>query len=267
MHRWQVGDVEVVRIEDEDFALGSDQPVPAWAVAAGLAPSAAETYLAFTAYGIRSGDRRIVVDPWIANDHPRTLPEAGERADGLLAQLAEAGFAADDVDQVVLTHVDGRGWVTRPDADGWRLSFPAARHLIHQDERAAVEQPEELFDGDELRPLTDAGVLDAFADPPALTDAVRLESAPGHNFGHVAVWVESGDQLAVLAGHLFLTVFDVADPTPGPLDGPDAETSRRRILDELADREGLLLLPLVGGPSGGAGRVERDGGGYRLVAP
>ena len=264
MHSWQVGDVEIVRIEDEDFALPSDTPVPAWAVEAGLAPSTEETFLAFTAYGIRSADHRTVVDPWIANDHPRSLPDAAERATGLLGQLADAGFPPDDVDHVVLTHVDGRGWFTLPDGS---LCFPEARHLIHADERAAVERPEALFDGDELAPLAEAGVLDAYDTPPSLTAEVRLEAAPGHNYGHVAVRIDSGGETAVLAGHLFLTVFDVDDPSPGPLDGPEAEATRRRLLDDLADRRGLLLLPLVGGPAGGAGVVERDGDGYRLVAP
>ena len=82
----------------------------------------------------------------------------------------------------------------------------------------------------------------------------------------VLIGIESGGELAVLAGHLFLTVFVVADPVVGEFDGPETEVTRRRILDELDDRHGLLLLPLVGGPAGGAGVVERDGDGYRLVS-
>jgi glyoxylase-like metal-dependent hydrolase (beta-lactamase superfamily II) len=105
-------------------------------------------------------------------------------------------------------------------------------------------------------------------DPPlALTDEVTLRPAPGHNHGHLAVWIESGGKVAALAGHLFLNVFEVADPTlaQGDVLPDDLVPTRRAILDELAARRGLLLLPLVGGPSGGAGLVQRDDdGSYRL---
>jgi glyoxylase-like metal-dependent hydrolase (beta-lactamase superfamily II) len=264
VHRWQVGEVEIVRIEDEDFALPSDVPVPGWAVDAGMAPGTDETFLAFTAYGIRSGDRRILVDPWIANDWPRTQPDAAARSERLLAELTTAGFPPEDVDAVVMTHVDGLGWLTRPDGGGgWRATFPNARHLIHPAEQAAVDRGEPLFNGVSLEPLRT--LLEPSEPPLVLTDEVRLEALPGHNIGHVGIRIDSGGECAALPGHLFLTVFAVADPVVSAGDGPEAETTRRTLLEALADRDGLLLLPLVGGPSGGAGRVERDGQGYRLV--
>jgi glyoxylase-like metal-dependent hydrolase (beta-lactamase superfamily II) len=266
VHRWTVGEVEVVRVEDDDFALPSVGPVPAWAVEAGLAPSATETALAFTAYGIHSRDTRIVVDPWIANDFPRTQPDADERSTSLLDDLAAEGFPAARVDVAVLTHVDGRGWFTRPDGS---VAFANARHLIARDEDAAVRRGDPLFGPEPFRDLLDAIGAEPVDPPLDLTDEVTLAPAPGHNFGHLAVRIESGGELAVLPGHLFLTVFEVADPSlaQGEFFVPDLESTRREVLDELVDRRGLLLLPLVGGPAGGAGVVERDGDGYRLVSP
>ncbi len=270
MHRWTVGDVEIVRVEDEDFDLPSGAPVPEWAVDAGLAPDTQTTSLAFTAYGIRSGDVRIVVDPWIANDFPRALPDADERSTKLLDELTAAGFPPDEVDIVVLTHYDGDGWMTRPDGVGaWTVTFRNARHIVARDELAAIQRGEELFHPGPAADHVVAIGAEPVDPPVALTDEVTLAPAPGHNYGHVAVRIESGGQLAVHAGHLFLTLFSVADPTPqdGEGDGPEAEATRRALLDELADRRGLLLLPLVGGPAGGAGIVERDGPGYRMVSP
>jgi hypothetical protein len=57
----------------------------------------------------------------------------------------------------------------------------------------------------------------------------------------------------------------VADPTEAAdLDPEVATASRRAVLSELADRGGLLLSPLLGGPGGG--RVERrDDDGYALT--
>lgn len=266
MHRWTVGEVEVVRVEDDDFDLPSDVPVPGWAVDAGMAPDTTSTSLAFTAYGIRSGDTRIVVDPWIANDLPRTLPDAPERSTRLIEELAGAGFPPDEVDVVVLTHYDGDGWLTRPDGvGGWTVTFPAARHVAAREELDAIERREELFHPGPAADLV-ATVGAVPVDPPVvLTDEVTLVSAPGHNYGHLAVRIESDGHLAVIAGHLFLNVFEVADPARPQGDfAIEIEPTRRALLEELAGHRGLLLLPLVGGPSGGAGLVERDGEGFRL---
>jgi glyoxylase-like metal-dependent hydrolase (beta-lactamase superfamily II) len=258
-----VGDVEVVRIEDDDFALPSAVPVPSWAVDAGMAPDPGSTFLAFTAYGIRSGDTRIVVDPWIANDFPRSLPDADERSTRLLDQLAAAGFPADDVDVAVLTHVDGRGWFTRPDGS---TTFANARHLIARDEDAAVRRHEEFLGPDPFDDLLDAIGAEPVDPPVDLTDEVSLQPAPGHNYGHVAVRIESGGELAVLPGHLFLNVFEVADPTLSQFDigiHPDLESTRRAILDEWPSAAGSCFCLLwADRPAGrhGSSETERPSG-------
>ncbi len=264
MHRWQVGDVEVVRIEDDDFALPSDQPVPEWAVPH-LAPDPSAFYLAFTAYGLAAGDRRIVVDPWLANDTVRGMPDAAERAGRLLGALADAGFPPDTVDTVVNTHFDGVGWNTRPAGDGWRPTFPNARYLVPRAELEAYAQHDPLFGDLDYSVLLDAGVVDPVDPPLTLTDDVTLVPAPGHNHGHVSVRIESGGDLALIPGHLFLTILEVANPAPRPNDPPEVETSRLAVLAELADRRGLLLSPLFGGSGGGV--VERGPDGYEVVAP
>ncbi len=263
MHRWRVGDVEIVRIEDDDFAVPSARPVPDWAVP-DLAPDTSSYFVAFSAYGIASGSRRIVVDPWLANDFVRTLPDAAERAERLLGALADEGFDPEDVDTVINTHLDGVGWNTRPDGDRWRPTFPNARHLYHRAEHDAYVRGETMFAAVDLSPLFDAGLVDAVDPPFAVADGVSLVDRPGENFGHMAVQVDSGTELAMIPGHLFLSVIGVSDLSPGDEEREDAVVSRARVLDELADRRGLLLSPLFGGTGGG--RVERSADGHRLVA-
>ena len=270
MHRWVVGAVEIVRIEDDDFALPSERPAPAWAVPE-LAPTTDQVGIAFSAFAIADGERRIVVDPWLANEAPRALDDAAERVERLLAELARAGFPADRVDTVVNTHFDGIGWNTRPDParpSGWAPTFGRARSLYPRAEldawRAGTFPPSE----DGLAVLESAGVLngvDLDRDQPVrVSDHVTLRDAPGHNPGHVAVVVESEGALAIIPGHLFLTPFQIDDPTEAAdVDPATAEASRRTLLAELADRDGLLLTPLLGGPGGGT--VRRTGDGYELT--
>jgi glyoxylase-like metal-dependent hydrolase (beta-lactamase superfamily II) len=264
MLRWQVGTVEVFRIDASNFVLPSPVPMPSWAVP-WLTPSVSEAPVAFSALALRSGDQRIVVDPWLADDGPRSRPDATVIIDGLLAELAEVGFPAERVDVVVNTHIDGIGWNTRPAGDGWVPTFPRARYLFPAAELEALDRGVRIAGGDELGPLRDAGVLDAIELPYVLTPEVMLEAAPGHNYGHAAVRIESRGDLAVYPGHLVLSLLQIDSPerNVGELGLVTATATRRRVLGELADRRGLLLTTLIGGP--GAGTVARTAAGFRLA--
>jgi glyoxylase-like metal-dependent hydrolase (beta-lactamase superfamily II) len=265
VHRWTVGDVEIVRIEDDSFALPSDEPAPRWAIP-DFAPSADEVGLAFSAIAIADGARRIVVDPWLANDGPRTRPDAASHVDRLLGELADAGFATDEVDTVVNSHYDGIGWNTRPEID--RPTFPNARYLFARDELDAWREDRfapEVLGLEGIGVLDAAGVLDDVDPPLELTPNVRLEDAPGHAFGHLAVRITSGPATALVGGHLFLSPFQIGDPTvAADHDAVTATRTRRRLLQDLADHDGLLITTLLGGP--GAGHVRRHGDSYRLDA-
>ena len=76
------------------------------------------------------------MDPWfLAN---RDQPDVADTSTQLLAQLAAAGFPPDRVDFVVNSHIDGVGWNTVPDGDGWELAFPNATYLYPAEDVDAV---------------------------------------------------------------------------------------------------------------------------------
>jgi glyoxylase-like metal-dependent hydrolase (beta-lactamase superfamily II) len=266
MQCWKVGDVEVVRIDASNFVLPTELAMPAWAVPA-FTPSPDQMPAAFSALAIRSGDRHIVVDPWIVDDSPRGRPDAGAVIDALLEELADAGFEAGDVDTVVNTHVDGIGWNTRPLDGEWVPTFPRARYVFPAAEIAAIDGGAPVNGAESLGPLRDAGVVDTVEPPLRITPEVTLEDAPGHNAGHFAVRIESGDALAIYPGHLVLSLLqiDTPDRDLGDTDFAVATATRSAILEELARRRGLLLTTLVGGP--GAGAVVHHEPGYRLEVP
>lgn len=265
MHRWQVGAVDILRIEDLDFAVPSDVPVPQWCVPH-FAPSVDEVGIAFSALAIAADGVRIVIDPWLANDGPRDQPDATTTATRLLDELEQSGFPVADVDIVVNTHLDGIGWNTYPTDDGWVPAFPKARYLYPADEVAAIVRGEPIYGNEAFSLLARARDIERVEAPMALTPSISLVPAPGHNFGHVAVRIESDDELALYPGHLVLSPLQVDDPSSGDDDNPFRETAiktRRRLLNELADRDGLLLTTLLGGPGGGV--VHRnDDDGFRI---
>ena len=273
MQRWQVGDVEVVRIPDLDFGVPAEGDVPAWAIP-DFAPSDREVGISFSAIAIRAGERRIVVDPWLVNDGPRAAPDAGDHIDRLLTALADAGFPAESVDVVVNTHVDGFGWNTRPappgdTGSGWVPTFPNARYLYPVEEVDLWRSGTGSSAHAGLADLEAAAALDAVPPddlPVTVAPGVQLERAPGHRDGHLAVRIASGGALAVIPGHLVLSPLQVGDPSRAADEDPAvAELTRRSLLEELADHDGLLITSFLGGPGGGV--VSRDGDGFRLDAP
>lgn len=257
--RWTVGTIEIARVVDLELALPSEHPVPAWCVPH-FSPGGCDVGLAFSAFAIRAGRTRLVVDPWLANDGPRDRPDAAATADRLVGELGDIGLPAGAVDIVVNTHLDGIGWNTRPDAAGeWEPTFPAARYVWSQ-----AQLDRHAGDG-RLAPLVAAGVLDGVHPPVELAPGVTLEDAPGHEAGHMVVWVRNGGQVACIAGHLFISPLQVSDPSISLDEDPvTAARTRTDLLRTLAASGGLLLGPLLGGPGGG--RVRADGRSWRLEA-
>ena len=97
-----------------------------------------------------------------------------------------------------------------------------------------------------------------------LSEHVGVVDAPGHQQGHLAVRIESGDELCIVPGHIFLSPLQVEDPTVQSDEDPETATATRRsMLAELAERHGLLLTTLMGGPGGGY-VSGNDPDGYRL---
>ena len=126
---------------------------------------------------IADRDRRIVVDPWLANDYPRYRDDAAARVASLLAELADAGFPSDEVDTVVNTHFDGIGWNTLSDPDHpatWTATFPNARYLYPAAELAAWRAGTYPPGEDGLAVLAALGVLDGIELPHEVSDHVRL---------------------------------------------------------------------------------------------
>lgn len=271
---WQVGSLKVTRVTEavvpvppELLRIGSDPEAliaaSDWAHPAHVTAEG-HVYFSLTATCVESEARKIVIDPWISFDQRRAQPDAAEQAETQLGRLAAAGFAPEEIDLVVSTHIDGIGWSTRPGPDGWVPSFSKARYVW-----TALEVDRVQADaGDEaqsLAPLLAAGCVDSVEAPYALTRELRLEPAPGHTPGNVNVWIESGDAAAVVVGDLVLHPLQMADPDWGGLDS-DAEQaalSRRALLAQAEQRGALVIGPHF--PEPGAFRVARDGDTWRPV--
>ena len=85
---------------------------------------------------VETPDRKIVVDTCIGNDKQRNIPNWSHLKLPFLEDLAAAGYAREDIDTVLCTHlhVDHVGWNTMLVDGAWVPTFPNARYLMAETE-------------------------------------------------------------------------------------------------------------------------------------
>jgi glyoxylase-like metal-dependent hydrolase (beta-lactamase superfamily II) len=203
---------------------------------------------------IDTGDHVIVVDPCGASDaFLRTGAEAFAHQAAVVSAMASAGFPVEDVDTVVMSHLDGIGMVAAVDGQGgWVPLFPRARIVITNAELAHVRRHPDTPGRAALLGLVAQGYVDGTEAPREIADGVTLELTAGHTPGHAVVRV--GDE-ALFLGHLAVNPVQVCGGI-----GPDAHTDPtaafiavESALTWAAERGALVIGPLW--PEPGAGRV------------
>lgn len=192
----------------------------------------------------------------------------------LLDNLRAAGYRAEQVDAVLLTHMHGDhiGGLSR---EGKRVFANAAVYAERREagywlnaaasagDRKHFEQAHAMLD-----PYVDAQRFHTFDGAAQLFPGISAVPAYGHTPGHTAYRVESGGRQLLLWGdtvHLAEAQFPRPDITISfDADPQAAFASRKRLMAEAA-RQGFL----VGGAHisfPGLGHVSADGaGGYRWV--
>ncbi len=119
--------------------------------------------------------------------------------------------------------------------------------------------------GDSVDPVFAAGLVDLIETDHKLCDEVWLESTHGHTPAHVSVLIASKGELALITGDFIHHPCQMARPhccTTADFDQKAAESTRRRMLAQLATEPTLVIGTHFAGPT--AGRVVRDGEVWRL---
>jgi len=275
---WTVGDVRITKVPQMTWHI------PLW----GLVPEATDAACAEVAPGLvdgpvevslhglvlESGGRTILVDTCAGHD------EAADHVLGLVqsvgtidhhqhdvrAAVEAAGWAAEDIDTVVCTHLhfDHVGGAFLDGA----AAFPNARHLIAGDEWGywsayEADDHDYVSINGTVRPLVEAGLVDLVDPDHALTDEVRFVPTPGHTPGHVSVEIASGGEAAVITGDLAHHPIEFLAPhwvMAADVDGAQCSATRRSFMEQYGDGETLVLGTHFGGSS--AGRLEASTGAW-----
>ena len=218
-----VGNVEITVLHDTEVALPfsrtfPDVPLEAWAPYIERYPDSYSggdsLRVHFECYLVRSQGRTLLVDTGLGNatSNPAVVANIGGGIDGvLLTELEAAGFQADDIDTVFLTHLhpDHVGWNITRNGSRESATFPNARYLANEADWTAFDTPmdSEIFGYDwwaeTVAPLRRLGVLDLINDETELTGELTVTPTPGHPPGSMSLIVNSGGERAFIMGDVF----------------------------------------------------------------
>ncbi|WP_116202788.1 MBL fold metallo-hydrolase [Amycolatopsis circi] len=281
---WTVGEVTVHRVDEIEFPAANGPwllPGATAEVVSGegwLRPDFADggaIRLHSHSFAFEKDGMKILVDTGVGNGKTRANPAWHDLDTGYLDALTAAGFAPDEVDLVLLTHLhtDHVGWNTREQDGEWVPTFASARYVTARAEREfwagyEMDGPRRQMFEDSVLPVERAGLLD-LVDVPAegveVVSGVRLLPTPGHTPGHVSIELTSSGETALITGDAVHHPVQFAHPEIGAsvdIDPAESEKTRRRLLAELADSGALVLGTHFAPPTGG--RLVSDGSGYRL---
>jgi glyoxylase-like metal-dependent hydrolase (beta-lactamase superfamily II) len=274
-YRFTVGTIQCVAVSDGTFtypsaAFVTNAPAERFDAelqAHDLPPR--EVVSPYTCLVVDTGSHRLLVDTGAG-----FAPTNGK----LLENLAGAGFAAGDIDTVVLTHAHADHIGGNTDAAG-APAFPNARYVMWDDEWGFwnQDQPDlkpmpvddhikQLLVASahaKLRPVGDR--IELISRETEIVPGVHAIPAPGHTPGHMALSISSGAQQVL---HLVDTVLHpilMEHPEWVPafdLLPEQAAVTKRRLLDRAA-ADKTLALAYHFPPFPGLGYVLPKGDGWQ----
>ncbi|MFW6024379.1 MAG: MBL fold metallo-hydrolase [Dichotomicrobium sp.] len=274
--RLTVGDYLVTMVSDGQLSL------PARMLAANVPEAKLRSYLKSIRQAadmqrghlnltlIDTGEQVILID---AGAGPDFVDSAGT----IEASLAAAGYGADDIDLVIITHGHpDHVWGILDDA-GEEPRFAHAEYAVNgaewqfwTDEKLADRLPEgqkAMAHGARKNLSAVSARAKRVAPDAELAPGVHLFPAPGHTPGHSGVMVESDGERLLVAGdaltHPFIS-FEQTDWHFGyDMDGEQAAATRKHILEMAASED--MRLALYHAPFPGVGRAARLGSGFRFI--
>lgn len=192
------------------------------------------------------------------------LFDTGLSAAGTTAALEAAGYTADQVDVVVLTHMHGDhiGGMTKEDGSP---TYPNARYVTGRVEFDAwAAQDNDNFKA-KVQPFAEQ--MTFLEDGGSVASGLTAMAAFGHTPGHMNYMVENGGtQLYLGADFANHYVWSLGHPdweVKFDMDKPAAAATRRRVLDMLsADKVAFVGYHM---PWPGVGYVEKKDSAFAYV--
>ncbi len=231
----------------------------------GMNVSAEEFAEASAAANIPTNAAQFFFTPTIVNTGDElVLFDAGLSPEAITGALAAAGYTADQVDKVVITHMHGDHIGGVAGENG--VTFGNAQHMTGRVEFDAWAKTDgnKAFEA-KVRPNAERFAM--VEDGASVASGITAMGTFGHTPGHMAYMIESdGKQLVIAADFANHYVWSLAYPdweVKFDMDKAAAAATRKRVLDMLAADK----VPFVGYhmPWPAVGYVEAHNGAYKYA--
>jgi len=273
-YRMKVGGIDVISLSDGTFGFNVQDQLTHVArseVDRLLTKAAIHTPVEanVNAFLVHLGDRFILID---TGSGALLGPKAGK----VPASLKNAGYSADQITDILLTHI-------HPDHSGGlsvngQMVYPNAtvhvsrRELAYWTDRAeearASEPTKSFFAGVEptLGPYLKARKVQTFEPPVDLFPGLRALAAYGHTPGQATYVLDhDGGMLTFWGDIIHVPDLQFRDPNITirfDVDSSSAAAERRRLFSAAAAHGWLVAMPHMYFP--GVGHVQKEGNHYRF---
>jgi glyoxylase-like metal-dependent hydrolase (beta-lactamase superfamily II) len=196
-----------------------------------------------------------------------------EREPGLLGSLKALGFAPEDIDVVINSHLhfDHCGCNTLKNPEGEIVpAFPGARYVVQAGEYEAALHPclrdKPSYMGQLFEPLKQHGLLKLVRGEEEITEGVSVVPTPGHTAHHQCVKITAGGETVFFLGDMIPTSAHVNPAYIMSYDLYPMLTleNKRRILDRAVDEKWIAAFNHD--PDLFFGRIEKKDNLYTFLA-
>lgn len=213
--RTTVGDFELTSFSDGNYFLDGGAffgvvPKPLWSR---RMPPDDQNRLSvgLNSLLIRTGTHTVLVETGIGNKLGDKLKQIYQPEEKLLANLAAAQVAPEDIDIVINTHLhfDHCGWNTVRQGDQVAATFPKAKYYVQEGELRHARQQHERdrvsYMTDNYDPLVASGQMHLLHGDTQIVPGIAVKVFPGHTRNLQAVMIHSGDKRACYISDLIPT--------------------------------------------------------------
>jgi glyoxylase-like metal-dependent hydrolase (beta-lactamase superfamily II) len=246
-----------------------------WLVPAHYDEATAFLKLSVHSWLLRVGGRTILIDTCVGNHKPRPhRPKWHLMETKYLERLKAAGVEPDQIDMVMCTHlhVDHVGWNTKLENGKWVPTFRNAKYVwskadyehylkIDGDPRAGPANAGSFRDS--VLPIAEAGLMQVVDGASQLDENLRIEPAPGHTPGTIAIKYESRGEKALFCGDILHHALQVYHPEWNSFacaEAAGARKSRREALEHCAGSGARLMPCHFGAPF--SCHIDHKGSGF-----
>ena len=196
--------------------------------------------------------RVILVDSGIGNRLNEKQEKIYRPSEFILEEsLADLGFKAADVTDVILTHLhfDHAGGLISAYPDGERATFPKAQLWIQKSEWEMAKNPDGLNQAaynyhQQLQPLEDKVKINLVEGDASIASGVKVKRTGGHSVGSQIVEIEAEGGFYIYPADIIPTLFHLPLAITSAYDVNRKETylAKQYIHQTLKEKGGKLLF-------------------------